>query len=110
MNSFSKFYKIVPALLLCYFIPSIFSSLGIIADKWINVQATIEHLSTLYGSLENVTDLSSLKAYIATNSINSSIYSQFVGGSKLYYISSRFLLPASPVLLTLSIDLKGVLN
>ncbi|UAM99187.1 DUF819 family protein [Polaribacter litorisediminis] len=107
-EAFSKFYKIVPALLLCYFIPSIFSSLGIIADKWIDVNATITHLQSLYGNLENVTNLASLKAYISTNNIDSTIYAQFTGGSKLYYISSRFLLPASLVLLTLSIDLKGV--
>lgn len=108
LKSFSKFYKYVPALLLCYFVPSIFSSLGIIADKWIDVQATITHLSSLYGNLEGVTDLASLKSYIATNNIDSSVYAQFSGGSKLYYVSSRFLLPASLVLLTLSIDLKGV--
>ena len=108
LKSFNKFYKVVPALLLCYFVPSIFSSLGIIADKWIDVQATITHLSSLYGNLEGVTDLASLKAYVATNSIDGSVYSQFTGGSKIYYISSRFLLPASLVLLTLSIDLKGV--
>ena len=108
LNSFSKFYKVVPALLLCYFVPSIFSSLGIIADKWIDVQATITHLNTLYGNLENVTNLASLKAYIATNNIDSTVYAQFTGKSSIYYVSSRFLLPASLVLLTLSIDLKGV--
>ncbi|MCL7753529.1 DUF819 family protein [Polaribacter sp. Z022] len=108
LKSFGKFYKYIPALLLCYFIPSVFSSLGIIADKWIDVQATIAHLNTLYGNLEGVTDLASLKAYITTNNIDSSVYAQFSGGSKLYYVSSRFLLPASLVLLTISIDLKGV--
>tara|TARA_R110002126_G_scaffold291243_3_gene451353 strand:+ start:21736 stop:23130 length:1395 start_codon:yes stop_codon:yes gene_type:complete len=108
LKSYQKFYKIVPVLLLCYFVPSIFSSLGIIADKWIDVQATINHLASLYGNLDGVTNLASLKSYIATNAIDSSVYSQFIGGSKIYYISSRFLLPASLVLLTLSIDLKGV--
>ncbi|WP_299012722.1 DUF819 family protein [uncultured Polaribacter sp.] len=108
LKSFQKFYKIVPALLLCYFIPSIFSSLGLIADKWIDVDATIAHLNSLYGNLATDTDLNTLKEYIAANNINSDIYSNFTGGSKLYYVSSRFLLPASLVLLTLSIDLKGV--
>ncbi len=109
-QKFSKFYKVIPALLLCYFLPSIFSSLGIIADKWIDVEATIAHLQSVYHNLEGVTDLKSLKAYISTNNIPSGEYSQFIGGSKIYYISSRFLLPASLVLLTLSIDLKGVFN
>ena len=35
---FSKFYtESFPHYLLCYFIPSILSSLGIIADKWMDV-------------------------------------------------------------------------
>lgn len=108
LESFKKFYGIVPALLLCYFVPSIFSSLGLIADKWIDVSETIKHLSSIYGNLDGVTNLETLKAYISENNIKSSDYKQFVGGSKLYYVSSRFLLPASLVLLTLSIDLKGV--
>ncbi len=108
LPKFKKFYSIVPALLLCYFIPSIFSSLGIIADKWIDVQETIAHLNNLYGNLNGVTNLDTLKEYIAQNNIRESDYKQFVDGSKLYYVSSRFLLPASLVLLTLSIDLKGV--
>lgn len=59
-----KFYKIVPGILMCYLIPAIFNSLGIISS-----------------------DI-----------------------SKTYYIASRFLLPASLVLMTLSIDLKAIYN
>lgn len=59
-----KFYTFVPSLLLCYFIPSIYSTLG-----WIDPNS-----------------------------------------SQLYYVASRYLLPASLVLLTLSIDLKAVLG
>lgn len=59
-----KFYKIVPGLLMCYLIPAIFNSLGIISAET----------------------------------------------SKTYYIASRYLLPASLVLMTLSIDLKAIFN
>jgi uncharacterized membrane protein len=59
-----KFYKYVPALLLCYFIPSILNSMGLISGE----------------------------------------------GSKLYFIASRYLLPCSLVLLTLSIDMKGIIK
>ncbi len=59
-----KFYKFVPSLLLCYFIPSLLTTFGIVSEE----------------------------------------------GSSLYYVASRYLLPASLVLLTLSIDLKGILN
>lgn len=59
-----KFYKIVPGLLMCYFIPAIFNSLGIISSE----------------------------------------------ETQTYHIASRYLLPASLVLMTLSIDLKAIYN
>ena len=58
-----KFYKFVPSLLMCYFLPSVFSTLGIFSP---------DH-------------------------------------SKIYFVASRFLLPACLVLLCLSIDIKGIL-
>ena len=60
----NKFYKVVPGLLMCYFIPAIFNSLGVISSE----------------------------------------------DSQTYYIASRYLLPASLVLMTLSIDLKAIYN
>ena len=57
-----KFYTYIPALLLCYFLPSILNSMGVISGE----------------------------------------------ESGLYFMASRYLLPASLVLLTLSIDLKGI--
>ncbi len=72
-----KFYKIVPALLMAYMLPAIFTSLGIIAPEWTSINEAGELVKH---------------------------------ESHLYYVASRFLLPASLVLLTLSIDLKAVLN
>ncbi|PKG43938.1 DUF819 family protein [Psychroflexus sp. MES1-P1E] len=60
----SQFYKVVPAVLMCYLIPAIFNSLGIISDS----------------------------------------------SSSLYLVASRYFLPASLVLMTLSIDLKAIKN
>lgn len=59
-----KFYSIVPAILLCYFIPGLLNSAGIISSA----------------------------------------------NSKLYFVSSRYFLPASIVLLTLSVDIKGIIK
>lgn len=59
-----RFYSVVPSLLLCYFLPSLLATAGIISGD----------------------------------------------ESKLYFVSSRYLLPASLVLLTLSIDFKGILG
>ena len=72
-----KFYKIVPGLFMAYFIPAIFTTLGIIAPEW-----------------ETVSDMGKVTKE----------------SSNLYYVSSRFLLPAALVLMTLSIDLKSIFN
>ena len=61
---FRTFYKIVPMLLLCYFVPSLLTTFNIVSA---------EH-------------------------------------SKLYHVASRYLLPASLILLTLSIDFKEILK
>lgn len=59
-----KFYGIVPAVLMCYLLPGILTSLGVISDET----------------------------------------------SNLYYVASRYLLPAALILMTLSIDLKAIAN
>lgn len=57
-----RFYKFVPALLLCYFIPALFNTFGVIDGE----------------------------------------------ASRLYFVSSRYLLPATLILLTLSIDFPAI--
>ena len=73
----SKFYTIVPALFVAYFIPALFTTFGIISPEWTSITESGE---------------------VTT------------GSSNLYYMSSRYLLPAALVLMTLSIDLKAVFN
>lgn len=72
-----KFFTYVPALLMCYLLPSFLSTTGIISgESW----QIIEN-----GKLVEKE-------------------------SNLYYMASRYLLPAALVLMTLSIDLKAVFN
>lgn len=59
-----KFFSIVPAILLCYFIPGLLNSAKIISSET----------------------------------------------SNLYFVASRYFLPASIVLLTLSVDIKGIIK
>jgi uncharacterized membrane protein len=59
-----KFYKLIPMLLLCYFLPSLLTTFGLVDPE----------------------------------------------KSQLYFVASRYLLPASLVLLTLSVDLKEVMK
>jgi uncharacterized membrane protein len=70
-----KFYVIFPSLLMCYLLPSIFSSLNIIAPEWKEM-----------GENGEIIEKKSL----------------------IYFIASRYLLPAALVLLTLSIDIKAM--
>lgn len=60
--SLKRFYSIVPMLLLCYFLPSLLTTFGIVDGK----------------------------------------------NSNLYFVASRYLLPACLILLTLSVDLKEI--
>ncbi|MDP5146218.1 DUF819 family protein [Shewanella sp. ULN5] len=59
-----KFYKFIPALLLCYFLPSLLNTFGVVDGH----------------------------------------------ASHLYFVASRYLLPACLVLLILSVDLKAILG
>ena len=62
---FKRFYRFVPALFLCYFVPALLNwPLGLISPE----------------------------------------------GSQLYFVASRYLLPASLILLCISIDFKALLN
>ncbi|PHS01545.1 MAG: hypothetical protein COA80_02050, partial [Leeuwenhoekiella sp.] len=59
-----KFYTVVPTVLLCYLLPAILASTGIVSEE----------------------------------------------ASNLYFVASRYLLPAALILMTLSIDLKAIVN
>ncbi len=109
-DSFKRFYNIIPSLLLCYFLPSIVTSLGIIAPKWIDVMGTKDALLGMGYDAEVITNLKSLKLFIAEHEINEEAYQGFIGESQLYFMASRYLLPASLVLLTISISLKEVVK
>lgn len=72
-----KFYGIIPALFMAYFLPAILTTTGLISPEWTTVTESGEAVK---------------------------------GSTSLYYMSSRYLLPAALILMTLSIDLKGLIN
>lgn len=94
---FKKFYRFVPALLLCYFVPSLLHTFHIVPyDYPCNdiLSGAVDAGSSVLAQCQAATDPDDTK--IAAN------------GSQIYYVASRFLLPASLVLLTLSIDFKKI--
>jgi uncharacterized membrane protein len=106
-----KFYTYVPALLLCYFLPAILHwPLGLIASEWFD-PSILEFLKGKNITLPSE-DMSfgQIKYFLETNGIAESEYKGYVHHSNLYFMASRYLLPASLVLLCLSIDFKGILN
>ena len=103
-----KFYRFVPALLLCYFIPALLHwPLGWIAPHWYT-NGLLEHLAALGHTLPDGLSFSEIQQWIKDNNIPGT--QQFEGHSQLYYVASRYLLPASLILLCLSIDIKGIVN
>tara|TARA_R110002124_G_scaffold287262_1_gene472107 strand:+ start:7849 stop:9228 length:1380 start_codon:yes stop_codon:yes gene_type:complete len=105
-----KFYKFVPSLLLCYFVPSVFTTLGVISPEWIDLKKALEILSSSGFNVSEIDSIKEFKKFVALNSIQESVYEAAKGKSSLYYVASRYLLPASLILLTLSIDLKAIAN
>lgn len=108
MPQFSKLFKVIPALLLCYFLPSLFSTFGIISPKWIDVTGALAFLSESGFNVAGIHGFKELKHFVLTNEIDPKLLAPFIGKSQLYFVASRYLLPASLILLTLSINLKEV--
>lgn len=104
-----KFYTYVPALLLCYFVPALLHyPFGFIAAHWYD-NDFIPYLTSQGLSLpSDGMSFSEIQQWIKDEGIEGT--KQFEGHSQLYYVASRYLLPASLILLCLSIDLKGIVN
>ncbi len=108
-----KFYTYVPSLLLCYFIPALFHwPLGLIAPHWYD--SGIGDALTQAG-LQLPADFSSysyegIQKFIQDSGRELKAFKAFEQHSQLYFMASRYLLPASLILLCLSIDLKGIIR
>ena len=108
-----KFYTIIPSLLLCYFLPALLNyPLGLIAPEFFKGDALIAFLSErgldLNGVNLHALSFEGIKDFLEKSGIESSEYKPFIQKSQLYFVASRYLLPASLILLCLSIDFKGV--
>lgn len=105
-----KFYTIIPGLLLCYFIPALLNyPLGLIAPHWYDdgilelvKQSNIGEIGKM--SYDEIT------AALRDAGVTNDQLKPFQHHSQLYFVASRYLLPASLILLCLGIDLKGVFN
>jgi uncharacterized membrane protein len=109
-GAWGKFYTYVPALLLCYFLPSVFTSLGIVAPSWYDLASLAEHLKELGYTLPQNWNAKDLETGVIALGLEAEDLSAFKRESKLYFVASRYFLPASLVLLTLSISMKELVK
>lgn len=105
-----RFYTYVPSLLLCYFIPALLNwPLGLIAPHW--YEAGIYDFAQSVGvTLTQDMNYNDITSLLETSGIDKSLYSGYQGHSQLYFVASRYLLPASLLLLCLGIDIKGLIS
>ena len=112
-KGWKTFYKYVPALLLCYFVPALFHyPLGWIAPHWYDsglTQALIDQGVNLPAGFADMS-YDGIQEFIRKQNLDISSFSGFEHHSQLYFVASRYLLPASLILLCLSIDLKGIVR
>ncbi|MBT8195751.1 MAG: DUF819 family protein, partial [Bacteroidia bacterium] len=108
MPQFKKFFTLIPALLLCYFLPSLFSTFGIISPKWVDMTAAMDALTKGGFDLGGISTFRDFKNFVIKTEGAQGVVKPFIEKSNLYFVASRYMLPASLVLLTLSISLKEV--
>ncbi len=104
----SKFYKFVPGLLLAYFIPALLNwPLGIISPHWYTDGLT-DLLAQNNLTLPKGLSYDGITNFLDDNNVPAADYKAVQGHSQLYYVASRFLLPASLVFFCLGIDFAGI--
>ena len=111
---YPRVFRVVPALLLCYFLPALLNwPLGLIAPHWYEpgvAGALAEALGSAGPVLPEGLNHAEIQAFIAERGLSVADFAAYEGHSRLYFVASRYLLPAALVLLCLSIDLRAVLN
>ncbi|MGH1334950.1 MAG: DUF819 domain-containing protein [Aureispira sp.] len=108
-----KFYTIVPALLLCYFLPALLNyPFGLIAPEFFQSAPLLAYLQESGLDIAGVDwhnlSFEEVRLKIEALGVTEEQYKPFLQKSKLYFVASRYLLPASLVLLCLSIDFKSI--
>ena len=105
-----KFYTYVPSLLLCYFLPALLNwPLGIIAYDWYDYDL-IDALAQQGISLPEGLSYGEINRFLEAQGLDPADYAGYTGHSSLYFMASRYLLPASLILLCLNIDIPGIIN
>ncbi len=110
LSSWQKFYTYVPTLLLCYFAPALLNwPLGLIAPEWFD-NSLLDVLREQGFSPPAGATFNEMKEWLTENGVSKELYEGFQRKSQLYFVASRYLLPASLLLLCVSIDFKSIIR
>lgn len=109
-KAWRRFYTYFPPILICYFLPAILHwPLGLIAGEWYD-PGILDFLRDQGVTVAEGTNPKELLQNLSMQGQEVEGTGEYLRGSRLYFMASRYLLPASLILLCLSIDFKGVLN
>ena len=107
---FPSVFRYLPALLLCYFVPALLNwPLGVVADHWYAPEA-LAALAEAGVALPPTPTYAGLQDAVLAAGLDPADFAEYERHSSLYFVASRYLLPAALVLLCLSIDLRAVVN
>lgn len=103
-----RFYTFVPPILLCYFLPALLHwPFGLIASDW--YEPGIFDVASRFGiDLPTNASVAEIEKLFGQAGVDPGEYKGLKEKSQLYFVASRYLLPASLIWLCLSIDLKGI--
>jgi len=105
-----KFYTYVPSLLLCYFLPALLNwPLNLIAPHWFDA-GIFDFAQNLGVAINENMNYHEIESALLSANVPKGDFTAFAHHSQLYFVASRYLLPASLILLCLSIDFKGLIN
>ncbi len=105
-----KVYRLVPTLLLCYFIPALLHwPLGLIAPEWFKPDI-VQFAAGIGVTIPDGATFNEISTLLSNAGAEKSEYKGMIGSSGLYTIASRYLLPACLILLCISIDLKAIMK
>ncbi|MDA8692572.1 DUF819 family protein [Saprospiraceae bacterium] len=109
-KGWKKFYSIIPSLLLAYFIPAFLNwPLGLIAPHWYT-DGLYDILANYNLTLPSGLSYDEITNFLRDNNVPKDEFKSVQGHSQLYFVASRYLLPASLILFCIGIDFKGIRN
>lgn len=105
-----RIYTFLPPILVCYFLPALLHwPLGLIAHDWYD-PGIYDFLRDQGFAIDAQSNPTAFLRKLSMEGTDVAGTADYARGSRLYFMASRYLLPASLILLCLSIDFKGILN